>query len=406
MYDTSLQHRKERMQITFIDRQGNAVVHTPVLVEQQDHRFLFACGGFEAKEIVEARDEAAKAFYEKRYILWRRLFNTATLPFYWSQYEPAEGDTIAPVLEQMARYFKGHSVKVKGHPLAWHTLCPSWLLEKSNEQALALLVGRIEREMSRFKGLVGMWDVINEPVIMPNFAKGDNALTRLCNHYGRVELAKILFQTARDVDPEAQLLINDFDTTDAYARLIAELLDAGTPIDAIGIQSHQHQGYWGDEKLDQVLERFSRFALPLHFSENTFVSGDLMPPHIVDLNDHHTDVWPTTEEGERRQARDIECFYTRLFSHPQVEAITTWEFGDNAWLNAPAGLVRVDNAAKPSYHTLDELVNNRWKTVMTLITDERGRVELEGFKGSYTATVEGKRYPVDGVDSTVVVGMP
>ncbi len=194
-------------------------------------------------------------------------------------------------------------------------------MEKSNAEVLDLLIGRIEREMGQFKSLVGMWDVINEMVIMPVFDKYDNAITRLCNHYGRVELAKILFDTARAADPTAQLLINDFNTTEEYAQLVAELLDAGVQIDAIGIQSHQHQGYWGDEKLARVLERFSRFDLPLHFSENTFISGQLMPPEIVDLNDHQVDAWPTTEEGEERQARDVERFYTHLFAHPKVEVI-------------------------------------------------------------------------------------
>jgi len=403
MYDYSLKHRKETMRVTVIDAQGRAASNIPVLLEQQDHQFMFACGGFESKEIVEPRDEASKKFYEQRYALWRRLFNTATLPFYWGQFEPTEGYTIAPTIEKMAQYFRSYSIRMKGHPLVWHTHSPQWLLEKSNAEVLDLLLGRIEREMSRFKGVVGMWDVINEMVIMPVFDKYDNAITRLCNHYGRVELAKILFQRARSVDPTAQLLINDFNTTEAYARLIAELLDAGVPIDAIGIQSHQHQGYWGDEKLAQVLERFSRFDLPLHFSENTFVSGNLMPSHIVDLNDHHVEAWPTTKEGEIRQASDVERFYIQLFSHPNVEAITTWAFQDNAWLKAPAGMVRVDNSTKPAFHTLDRLLNTQWKTVVNRVTDERGMVEFEGFKGSYIATIGAKQYEVKTADSTVVI---
>ena len=40
------------------------------------------------------------------------------------------------------------------------------------------------------------------------------------------------------------------------------------------------------EKLEEIVERFAGFGLPLHFTENTLVSGHIMPAHIVDLNDY------------------------------------------------------------------------------------------------------------------------
>ena len=156
------------------------------------------------------------------------------------------------------------------------------------------------------------------------------------------------------------------------------------PIGAIGIQSHQHQGYWGLDKLNNVLERFSRFGLPIHFTENTLISGDIMPAHIVDLNDWQVDSWPSTPEGEERQAREIAEMYTALFSHPLVEAITTWDFNDGAWLKAPSGLVRLDNTEKPAYFALQKLIHGDWETHETLTADEEGYLTLEGFKGDYT----------------------
>ena len=40
------------------------------------------------------------------------------------------------------------------------------------------------------------------------------------------------------------------------------------------------------DKLEEVLERFERFGLPINFTENTFVSGELVPAHLDDLNDY------------------------------------------------------------------------------------------------------------------------
>ncbi|MBO4776416.1 MAG: endo-1,4-beta-xylanase, partial [Lachnospiraceae bacterium] len=250
---------------------------------------------------------------------------------------------------------------------------------------------RIDREVTLYKGLIDMWDVINEVVIMPIFDKYDNAITRICKENGRVGLIKKVFEEAHACNPDATLLLNDFNTSISYEILIDGCLEAGVPISAIGIQSHQHQGYWGKEKLEEVLDRFSHFGLPIHFTENTIVSGSLIPEYIEDLNDWQVDEWPTTPEGEERQAKEIEEIYRTLFAHPQVEAITTWDFKDGAWLGAPSGFLRKDNSIKPSYEMLKKLIHEEWNTDETLVTDENGYVKVEGFKGEYEiSSSEGK----------------
>ena len=202
---------------------------------------------------------------------------------------------------------------MKGHPLCWHTVCADWLMKYDNRTIMEKQLARIDREVSGFKGVIDMWDVINEVVIMPIFDKYDNAVTRLCREKGRVRLIKEVFDRAYQSNPEAVLLLNDFNTSMDYEILIDGCLNAGVPISAIGIQSHQHQGYWGREKLMEVLERFSQFGLPIHFTENTLISGELMPGHIVDLNDWQVEQWPTTPEGEERQAAEVEEMYRILF---------------------------------------------------------------------------------------------
>jgi GH35 family endo-1,4-beta-xylanase len=107
---------------------------------------------------------------------------------------------------------------------------------------------RIHREVTEFKGLINIWEVINEVVIMPIFDKYDNGITRICKDYGRLRLVREVFEAAKEANPDATLLINDFNTSESYDILVEGLLEAGIPIYAIGIQSHMHQGYWGLEK--------------------------------------------------------------------------------------------------------------------------------------------------------------
>ncbi|MBR0229615.1 MAG: endo-1,4-beta-xylanase [Clostridia bacterium] len=385
-----LKHRKAEAKIRLLNPDGTPVSNRPVQIDQVSHDFLFGCGAFDAVALMKIPDEQRKAFLRQRMEKWLALFNYGTLPFYWGRYEPEEGKTAYPETMAAAKWLREKGVRVKGHPLCWHTACAPWLMQYSNEEILRRQIERIHRDVNAYKGVIGLWDVINEVVIMPVFDKYDNAITRICKEKGRIRLVKEVFAAAKESDPDAVLLINDFNVSVAYEILLEGLLEAGVPISAIGIQSHQHQGYWGLDKLNNVLERFSRFGLPIHFTENTLISGAIMPAHIDDLNDWQVENWPSTPEGEERQAREISEMYSVLFAHPLVEAITTWDFNDGCWLKAPSGFVREDNSEKPSYYALQKLIHGDWETHRTLTTDENGCVDFTGFKGGYALKADGK----------------
>ncbi len=394
MSEDLFRFRKATVQVRVLNADGTPAAGKQVQIDQVSHQFLFGCGAFDAVAMMKTGDESRRAFLQNRMEKWLALFNYGTFPFYWGQYEPEEGKTAFPETMAAAQWLRAKGVKVKGHPLCWHTVCAPWLMQYSNEEILRRQLARICREVTAYKGVIDMWDVNNEVVIMPVFDKYDNAVTRICREKGRIKLVKEVFAAAKESNPDAVLLINDFNLSVSYENLLEELLAAGVPISAIGIQSHQHQGYWGLEKLNDVLSRFSRFGLPIHFTENTLVSGDIMPAHIVDLNDWQVDSWPSTPEGEERQAREIAEMYSVLFAHPLVEAITTWDFNDGCWLKAPSGFVREDNSEKPSYLALQKLIHQDWETHETLTTDKDGRLSFTGFKGDYTLTVNGKKRPL------------
>jgi len=147
-----------------------------------------------------------------------------------------------------------------------------------------------------------------------------------------------------------------------------------------------HQGYWGVEKTLNVLERFSRYRLPIHFTETNIISGDLMPAEIVDLNDFKVEQWPSTSGGEARQTEEVILHYKTLLAHPAVKAITWWDFIDGGWLKAPAGLVRADRSLKPAYTALRRLIKGEWWLPPTQIrTDVAGVTRFTGFHGDYRA---------------------
>ena len=378
-----------------LSHQGLPVDHQEIQLKQKNHKFLFGSNWGEStlalvnselsgreKELAELRNEN-----------FLQLFNQATLPFYWARFEPERGQPQTQRILNAAQWYVDHKCIVKGHPLCWHTLTPDWLLKMNNRDILRAQLGRIQRDVSDFVGLIDQWDVVNEAVIMPMFNRYDNGITRLCNEMGRIKLVRSMFDTTRAINPQATLLLNDFDVSPAYESLIEGCLTSGVQIDVIGIQTHMHQGYWSAERTLSVLERFGRFNLPIHFTENTIVSGHLMPPEIIDLNDYQVSDWPSTPDGELRQAQEVVLHYKTLLAHPAVQAITWWDLSDGGWLNAPAGLLRQDHTRKPAYAELLKLIKGEWWLSSTrLMTDANGKFVFNGFQGEYELSIGHQKY--------------
>ncbi len=178
------------------------------------------------------------------------------------------------------------------------------------QEVFRLQLARIDDCVRRFRGLIDLWDVVNEATHFDRdeFRKRAPKMTAMWETVGQIEFTRACFRKAREANPDAVLIINDYRTDRAYERLIEQLVsEEGKRLyDVIGIQSHMHGGVWPTEQIWDVCERFARFGVPLHFTETTILSG---PPGWF-----RGKPWVSTPEGEERQAREVERFYTVLFS--------------------------------------------------------------------------------------------
>ena len=156
-----LDHRRAAAQLTILNPDGTPAANREVRINQTSHSFLFGCGAFDAVAIMRTQDDQERAFLKERMEKWLGLFNYGTLPFYWGRYEPVEGRTAYPETMAAAKWLREKNVRVKGHPLCWHTACAPWLMRFSNEEILRRQLERIHRDMTAFKGVIDLWDVIN-----------------------------------------------------------------------------------------------------------------------------------------------------------------------------------------------------------------------------------------------------
>ena len=394
------QIRTAEVTLTVLGADGKPLANTQVVIGQLRHKFRFGSNAFGVRPLEAGDDQQA---YQKRFA---DLLNFATLPFYWGAYEKVEGKPDQARVGGVAAWCIDQGIRPKGHPLCWQQVSPAWLEGRPIEEVEKLQLGRITREVTAFRGAVDTWDVVNEAVAMPDYTQETTRIPELARTLGTVELIGRTFAAARAANPGATLILNDYNTSNKYEKLVADCLAKKIPIDVIGIQSHQHAGYWGAEKTWDVCQRFGRFGKPLNFTETTFISAEPKKDQRWS-GPYYTD-WPTTPEGEVRQAREAAEFYTILFSHPAVEAITWWDFSDKGcWLGAPAGLLRKDMSPKPAYEALLNLIKKEWWTgPQTLATDAAGVVRFHGFLGTYTIATDKSRatfdVPTSGVSSVGV----
>ena len=363
-------YRKELGTVKVVDAAGQPIPDARVEIRQIRHQFLFGCNAFQLMKYEDGNDELK---YQQEFT---DLFNYATLGFYWSSYEPEDGKASASdKLTQQARWLRDHGVVCKGHPLVWHQTVPRWAPTETDQIKLRLK-RRVTNIVAKFAGLIDRWDVVNEA---QDAANADNGVGNLAKSEGAVPYVAEAIEWARAANPKATLLYNDYKLDDGYSKLVTGLFEKNASVDALGLQSHMHRGEWPLTKVWDVCESFNRLGKPLHFTELTVLSGDHGYERRLP--------WPTTPEGEARQAEYVEKLYTLLFSHPAVQAITWWDLMDGGWQRAPAGLVRADLTPKPAYNRLKELIKGKWWTSEDLTSNSAGKAAWRGFLGRYRITV-------------------
>ncbi len=237
----------------------------------------------------------------------------------------SDGDpNVAPLLASGLRLSGGH--------LMWHTSTPAWLTELGSASlATAAMADHITALVTRFAGRVYSWNVINE-VLNPREGRPEGlrqtpALRAMGP--GHFDAA---FRAARAADPAALLVANDYAvemaTEDHEAKRVALLrwLDGlqrrGTPIDAVGLQSHL--------KLDGSRfdpERFRRFLREIAARGLRIVVTEL---DVLDLQ---------TGGSEAERDAAVASFYGEylrtVLDEPAVSAAVLWGLSDRyTWLTA------------------------------------------------------------------------
>lgn len=165
---------------------------------------------------------------------------------------PKEDEYYFDKFDEFVDFCEDNDIVVRGHTLIWHSQCPDWFFKDGNEDASAeLILERIKEHVttivSRYKGRVSTWDVVNE-VIGDDVSLRYSNWSRLVGDYDgdgdKYDFIETAFRAAREADPDARLIINDYSlesSTDKAIRMynaVKKMLEEGVPIDGVGFQMH------------------------------------------------------------------------------------------------------------------------------------------------------------------------
>lgn len=176
----------------------------------------------------------------------------------WGATESRRGVPNYSDADQIAAFAATNHKRMRGHTLAWYRTTPGWLAAALTEpRGIEVLYSHIDAVVSRFRGRIFEWDVVNEAIEPKDNLDGGLRNTAYYKAGGEAYIAEC-FARAHAADPDARLVYNEYgleyDSGNSERRrkatlqLLERLKARGAPVHGLGIQSHIKLGNPIDER--------------------------------------------------------------------------------------------------------------------------------------------------------------
>ena len=242
--------------------------------------------------------------------------------------------------DAIAEFAEENNLKMRGHALVWHQQTGGWIFEAEDggkvnkEELLARMKTHIDSVVSRYKGTIYAWDVVNEAI-----ADDSTQFLRNSDWYeiaGEDFIIKA-FEYARAADPDAKLFYNDYNAIipekrDRIYKLLKMLVDRDVPIDGVGIQGHWSIYGPSKEELREALDMYSSLGLEVQITE---LDVSLYPWEKEQRELRPDDVDEFTPELEQQQIEAYDMFFRVFRDYKDVlTSVTFWNISDQySWLD-------------------------------------------------------------------------
>jgi endo-1,4-beta-xylanase len=244
-------------------------------------------------------------------------------------------------LDAMVDYGTAKGFQLRGHTLFWapEQWYPEWLVKhdfgaRPAAAAEALLVEHVRTVCRRYGTRIYSYDVVNEAVQPETGAIRDTVVTRAM---GGEAMLDVMFHTAKAEAPNAELVYNDYmgwergteDEThiQGVLRLLEGFRKRGTPVDALGIQSHIR--IIKDQPIGEIVRESE--GPWRRFLDQVVAMGYKLVITEFDVNDRKA---PDDIAVRDRMVADYSRAYLDvMLGYPQLRDILAWGMVDRySWL--------------------------------------------------------------------------
>ena len=308
------------------------------------------------------------------------FFGVTVGPFGNNNYNFSEIDPIF-------NFARENNLAFRGHPMLWTQFNSDWVVQKFKSSSTTsaeinkIMIDHVSTLGKKYAGNVNSWDVVNEVINVEDGRADGLRDTTVSGVHGEkfptwlnflgVDYIKRAFEIAHQADPNAKLVLNEMSLTysdssnnsyweqrrHALLNLLTKLKSEGTPIHALGIQSHllaRFNNRFDGNKFRQFLKEVADMGLEIIISE-------------LDVSD--------VELPQNIQARDrlvAEAYYEYLsvvLDEPAVKTVINWGLSDRyTWLSGFAP--RKDGAeVRPLLRDRQYNKKPAWKAVARAINE-------------------------------------
>lgn len=254
---------------------------------------------------------------------------------------PQEHEYFWKDADSIVAFAQRNKMKMRGHTLCWHNQTPRWMFTdaKGDTVSKPVLLQRLKEHIttvvSRYKGKIYAWDVVNEVISdKADEVYRKSAWYKICGE----DFISQAFRYAHEADPDALLFYNDYNEIDPVKRekifkMVTDLKKAGVPIHGVGLQAHWAISEPSRDQLEKTLARFAESGLALQITE-------------LDIS-----VYPKEHNARQKRAEDFNQTFTAEKEQKQLEVyamcfelfrkykqhitgITFWNISDRgSWLD-------------------------------------------------------------------------
>jgi len=246
--------------------------------------------------------------------------------------------------DKFVAYGEKNKMFIHGHTLIWHSQLAPWMEKIADSTEMkAFMKDHITTIVSKYKGRINSWDVVNEALNDDGTLRQSVFLKTLGDKY-----LVDAFKLAEKADPKAELYYNDYNIEEPAKRagaiaLIKKIKAEGGKVDGVGIQGHWRLQSPSIEEIEKSILEYSALGIKVAFTElditvlpnpwdlkgaeisQKFEGSEKMNPYPKALPD----------SIQNKLAERYESIFKLFLKHKdKISRVTFWGVHDGqSWLN-------------------------------------------------------------------------